>query len=455
MFGNEKRGQSIMVAAFFVVILIGVFILVQMTSRYDQPKQIEPGTAREIQEQNIKDAETVLKNSLIIPMEMASYESAQNGFEAPNSYLISYGVKTLPPLSAAQDALGTKAAGYCNQYLDKLKNSGKEFSPEYNFIETGSVGTIRLWFDEVNLSNRDVDTGFSFSPETIDGEEVTGDPAIQSKIETGGETKTIEGDFTLRIDNIRYWYLYRTVRGWIEQGILIKEACNRLPIVKGNASDEAAKCYAPYVADNIVENTLSNATHNLNQRFDNKVTCSYKILCQNVETELLWKHPCPAGVGCIAWPCKWYQQNATACIVGGCGDNPECENPVNAGEPPCQDTGSVNYTSEWVYGTGQEIVASRVSKGIYPSITYSENHTVSFIANMTCVDKSYNHPDFGNLKLNFLVHVYMVRGEDADDPPCPCLIGGSSSGGGTDRMPNEEDEDKPKPSEIIKIPFIG
>lgn len=338
----------------------------------------------------------------------ASFESAESGAGAENGYWIQYARPTAPTVGTACGSIESPTGTDSNIYLNLL--TGKEYGP-IELTDTGSYARVKVWVEEGDLKP-------TYDPIIYERFIVSGDEgrsATVRNLQTGEERKA-PLESTIPVYPLRYWWLYKVIRDWTNQNILSVYTCSAMQLVSGTGS---GPCCVPIMSEDIIDQVVSRAVERLQQEFDqqdNFVTCSYEILCRHADTVVLKVEAppisCPAGCTC-ACPqgCNYNTNHDDPCVSGECKD-PYCPEPgSDVPEPSCYQA-EVPYAPQPWEGACQNIDGQCYGFG--------EEHTISFIARIRCIDEKFQSPiredEFKNLNFSILTHVYLKHRVEPEIP---------------------------------------
>ncbi|MCX6710349.1 MAG: hypothetical protein NTV63_05370, partial [Candidatus Woesearchaeota archaeon] len=296
-----------------------------------------------------------------------------------------------------------------NDYLQSV--SGEDFG-KVVYTETGTIDTVEVLVSEFELQE-DSATGYSKADDSF---EITGRGNNKSLISSAIEDENRESfnRYTAAIYPLRFWYLYRKIRIWAEQRTIGSSACAQMPLISGTGSGQ---CPTIKISDASADLAVKEAVDILKKSFDDNVTCSSEMLCRYAQTDEICSPGCSDPCTCASTSCSYKKQcdKEPQCTIGTDSSSPTCENPSDIPNPP-------NANGAPFDNVCKEPNAETQCPG--DCFGYGEEHTLKFIANITCIDKKYQNPvsteGFKNLKFSFLVHVYLKHRIEAPSTECEC-----------------------------------
>src|SRR3989344_6186466 len=143
----KKKGDTFLVTL-LVVVLIGIFVLVQFTKNENVDRGIDE-TKEESAERALAAYADLVKKAvtdiLVLAAKKASYDSATSSIDATGKYFIAYGQPVMPTLEEAKVSVSTRAREYGNQYLTQL--SGAEYG-NVEFRDSGAINEVKIWVND-------------------------------------------------------------------------------------------------------------------------------------------------------------------------------------------------------------------------------------------------------------------------------------------------------------------
>ncbi len=289
---TNKKG-SIFLTVFFIVLILGLFYLISLESqdngntfRTEQLQRSYLGSYGEL----IKEYSA---HALREGGTRGSFISALNCADAPACYWLTYGEPSEGTVERAADSISSATRLQCNDFLQSIEglNFGKII-----INSSGKIDEVQVWVNDslVKPINNvaPVDEYFNISAH---GRQ-------EAIIESGlsDEQRFVIHAYTMTIYPLRYWYLYRVIKKWIDDGVLTMTTCQSEELVQGQGGKPV--CKAPIVADITVEQIVKYSVDKLEERFAKKdpfVTCNYTIPCSYAKTVIL----CCCNNGCPPLKC--------------------------------------------------------------------------------------------------------------------------------------------------------
>ena len=304
---KSKRG-SVFLTVFFIVLILGLFYLISLEVQ-DKGSGFR---TEQIQRSYLGSYGELLKEYAAHALReggtRGSFISALNCVDAPGCYWLTYGEPTNMNIKRADDSISSYTRLECNDFLQNIEklNFGKII-----INSSGKIDKVEVWVNDSSVEPVD---NTAPADESFDISAAGKEEAI---IESGlsDEQRFVIHAYTMTIYPLRYWYLYRVIKKWVDDGVLTKTTCQSEELVQGQGGQT---CKAPQVGDQTVEAIVKLSVQKLEQRFAKKdpfVTCNYTIPCSYAKTVILCccgKCPPPkCSPDCLSNPdvCAEYPNN--------------------------------------------------------------------------------------------------------------------------------------------------
>ena len=276
-----KRG-SVFLTIFFIVLILGLFYLISLEAQDNSGKF----RTEQLQRSYLGSYGELVKeygmHSLREAGTRGSFISALNCADAPGCYWLAYGQPTDESAGRAADSIASATRLECNDFLKNIEglNFGKII-----INSSGKIDKVQVWVNESSIEPNENNT--APADESFD---ISANGRQEAIIESGlsDEQRFVIHAYTMTIYPLRYWYLYRVIKKWIDDGILTTKTCQAEELIQGQGGSRP--CDTTGVNDATVEMIVKKSVEKLEERFAKKdpfVTCNYTIPCSYAKTVIL------------------------------------------------------------------------------------------------------------------------------------------------------------------------
>ncbi len=277
----KNKKASVFLTVFFIVLVLGLFYLIALEAqdknkefRVEQLQRSYLGSYGEL-------VKTFTSHAFRESTIRGAFLSALNCGGSSGCYWIYYAAPSQEiDLNHIKSDVEKRSELECNSFLESIEglNFGKVV-----INESGRIEKVQVWVepDDLTPKNNTASVDEYFNASSLGSKQAFIISALSP------EQRFVVHAYTMTIYPLRYWYLYRVIKKWVDDGVLVKMTCQAEELIQGQAG---SSCKGPAVGDITVDGILKAAVEELENRFKKKdefVTCNYTIPCRYALTKYL------------------------------------------------------------------------------------------------------------------------------------------------------------------------